>query len=57
MWMETAPDGDLTPIKVPVAARRRRRASRVVATLVVGFFPGLVSDLADGATFASSLGR
>ena len=56
MFMDDVPDGDVTPIKVP-APLGAVVVIAVLATIVVGVFPGLVSDLADGATFALSLGR
>jgi NADH-quinone oxidoreductase subunit N len=56
MFMDEAPDGDVTPIKVP-APLGAVVFIGVLATLVVGIFPGLISDMADGANFALSLGR
>jgi NADH-quinone oxidoreductase subunit N len=50
MFMDDAPDGDVTPVKVPVPLGAAV-AITVVLTLVVGFVPGLVGDLAAGATF------
>ncbi|MDQ6697253.1 MAG: NADH-quinone oxidoreductase subunit N [Actinomycetota bacterium] len=51
MFMEDAPDGDLTPVKVPVAITAAI-AIAVVSTLVIGFAPGLIGRLAEHATFA-----
>jgi NADH-quinone oxidoreductase subunit N len=51
MFMEDAPDGDMTPVKVPVAITAAI-AIAVVSTLVIGFAPGLIGRLAEHATFA-----
>jgi NADH-quinone oxidoreductase subunit N len=51
MFMEDAPDGDMTPVTVPVAITAAI-AITVVATLVIGFAPGLIGRLAEHATFA-----
>ena len=56
MFMDDVPDGDTTPVRVPPALVAAVGIT-VVATLVVGFLPGLVGDLADHATFALSLGE
>lgn len=56
MFMDDVPDGDVTPIRVPVTLGVVVGAA-LVFTLVVGIFPGLVSDLAEGATLAFSSGR
>ena len=45
MFMDDVPDGDVTPIKVPVPLGAVVVIG-VLATIVVGVFPGLVSDLA-----------
>ncbi|MCU1352413.1 MAG: nuoN [Acidimicrobiales bacterium] len=54
MFMDEPPDGDRTPIKVPVSLTAAMGMA-VVATIVVGFVPGVVAHLAEHATFA--LGR
>jgi len=54
MFMETPPDGDRTPVRIPVALTAAVGIA-VLATVVVGFVPGLVGDLSKHATFA--LGR
>ena len=54
MFMDDAPDGDVSPIKVPVALTAAVVIT-AVATVATGFLPGLVADLADYATFALSL--
>lgn len=55
MFMDDVPDGDHTPVKVPVPLGAVV-AFAVAATIVVGVLPGLVSDLAQGASVALSLG-
>lgn len=50
MFMDDVPDGDHTPIKVPIPIGAVVTVC-LIATLVVGALPGLVSDLAQGATF------
>ena len=56
MFMDDVPDGDVTPIRVPVTLGVVVGAA-LVFTLAVGIFPGLVSDLAEGATLAFTSGR
>ena len=56
MFMDDVPDGDITPIKVPVPLGAVVTFA-VIVTLIVGIFPGLISDLASGANFALSAGR
>ncbi|MCB1031946.1 MAG: NADH-quinone oxidoreductase subunit N, partial [Acidimicrobiales bacterium] len=56
MFMDDVPDGDMTPIKVPVPLAAVV-AVTLILTLVLGVFPGLVSDLADGASTALALGH
>ena len=56
MFMDDVPDGDVTPVRTPLPLMAAVGIT-VVATLVVGFLPGLVADLADGATFAFLPGR
>lgn len=56
MFMDDVPDGDLTPIKTP-APLLAVVGIAVVATLVVGFLPGLLDDIASGATFALTAGE
>ncbi len=48
MFMDDAPDGDLAPVKVPVALGAVVVLC-VVGTLVGGILPSLAGDLADGA--------
>jgi NADH-quinone oxidoreductase subunit N len=55
MFMDDVPDGDHTPVKVPVPLGAVV-AFAVVATIVVGVLPSLVSDLAAGAGTALALG-
>lgn len=56
MFMDDVPDGDTTPIKVPFPLGAVVTMS-LIATIVLGVFPGLVSDIADGASQALALGR
>jgi len=51
MFMDDAPHGDVTPVRTPIPLGAAV-AITVVATLVVGVVPGVVADLAKGATFA-----
>ncbi len=51
MFMDEAPDGDVSPISVPVPLAAVVALASVV-TIVVGAYPALVGDLAKGATFA-----
>ena len=51
MFMDEPPDGDRAPIAVPVPLVAAV-ALAAIATVVVGFVPGVVSSLADHATFA-----
>lgn len=44
MWFEEAPDGDVAPVKVP-AGLTGAIALALVATLVFGILPGLLSDV------------
>lgn len=56
MFIDDVPDGDTTPVRVPPALAAAVGIT-LVATLVVGFLPGLVGDIAEHATFALSLGE
>jgi NADH-quinone oxidoreductase subunit N len=55
MFMDDVPDGDVTPVKIPLPLGAVV-AIAVLATIVVGILPGIVSDLASNATFAISAG-
>ena len=55
MFMDDVPDGDVTPIRVPVTIGVVVGAA-LLFTIAVGIFPGLVSDLAEGATLAFAPG-
>ena len=54
MWFEDAPDGDVTPVKVP-ASLTAAVAIALVATLVFGILPGLLSNVTSFGPLA--LGR
>jgi NADH-quinone oxidoreductase subunit N len=56
MFMDDVPDGDVTPIKVPLPLAAVVTLS-VIGTLVIGILPGIVGHLAKGAMFASGLGH
>ncbi|MGI8936761.1 MAG: NADH-quinone oxidoreductase subunit N [Iamia sp.] len=49
MWFQDAPDGDLTPIRVPTALTLVMGLT-VLATLVFGFAPGTVGHFGEVAT-------
>ncbi|CAN5305841.1 NADH-quinone oxidoreductase subunit N [soil metagenome] len=55
MFMDDAPDGDVTPVRIPVPLVAAASLA-VVGTLGLGIYPNLVTDLADNATFLG-LGR
>jgi NADH-quinone oxidoreductase subunit N len=44
MWADEAPDGDLTPVRIP-ASLKSALVLTVVATIVFGVLPGLVGDV------------
>ncbi len=44
MWADEAPDGDLTPVRVP-ASLKSALVLTVAATIVFGVLPGLVGDV------------
>ncbi|HKE73819.1 MAG TPA: proton-conducting transporter membrane subunit, partial [Acidimicrobiales bacterium] len=53
MWMNSPPDGDRTPIRVPVSLQGALGIT-IVLTLAFGFIPW-ATDLGDKATFLSTL--
>jgi NADH-quinone oxidoreductase subunit N len=55
MFMDDVPDGDVTPIRVPVTLGVVVGAA-LIFTLAVGIYPSLVTDLAKGATLAFAPG-
>ena len=56
MFMDDVPDGDLTPVKIPVSLLAAVGIT-LALTLVVGFLPGIAADLAEHATFSLAAGR
>ncbi|CAN5661289.1 NADH-quinone oxidoreductase subunit N [soil metagenome] len=54
MFMDDPVDGDVTPVKVPVPLRAAVIITGV-ATIVLGALPGLVANVAKGATFLTAL--
>jgi NADH-quinone oxidoreductase subunit N len=53
MWMEDAPDGDLTPVKVPVSLGTVLVVT-AVATVAIGIYPGLVTRFSDSTCLSSA---
>ena len=51
MFMDDVPDGDTSPVRVPLPLGAVV-ALTVVATLVLGTFPEIVAKLAEGSVFA-----
>jgi len=51
MFMDDVPDGDVTPVRVPLPLAAVVGLA-TLATLAVGIYPQVISHLADGATFA-----
>lgn len=56
MFMDDPVDGDVSPVHTPVPLVATM-AITVVATIGFGVYPGLVADLAKGATFALGAGE
>jgi len=50
MWMEPAPDGDVTPVRVPQSLGAALVLS-AVATIVLGVLPNIVLRLGDVSSF------
>jgi NADH-quinone oxidoreductase subunit N len=53
MWMEDAPDGDLSPVKVPVSLGTVLVVT-AVATVAIGIYPGLVTRFSDSTCLSSA---
>ncbi len=51
MWMDPAPDGDVSPIKVPVSLRAAVLIT-AVATIAIGVYPGLVTHFSTSTCLA-----
>ena len=56
MWFEDAPDGDLTPIRIP-AALTIVLGLAVAGTVAFGFAPGVVGHFGEAATDLFALAR
>ncbi len=56
MWFDPVPDGDVTPARVP-AGLTAAIVLAGVATLVLGVFPGLITDISNFAPDITALGR
>jgi NADH-quinone oxidoreductase subunit N len=55
MWFDPAPDGDVAPVKVP-AGIIGAIVLAGVATIVLGVFPGLITDISNFAPGLAALG-
>ncbi|MEO6989513.1 MAG: NADH-quinone oxidoreductase subunit N [Aquihabitans sp.] len=55
MFMEDAPDGDVSPIKLPVPLIAAIAITAIVA-IGLGVYPNFFTDMANGATFAFAAG-
>lgn len=53
MWMDPVPDGDMTPIKVPVSLRAALIITSV-ATLAIGVYPGVVTHFSDSTCLSTA---
>jgi NADH-quinone oxidoreductase subunit N len=53
MWMEPVPDGDLTPVKVPVSLATVLVIT-AVATVAIGVYPGLVTRFSESTCLSSA---
>jgi len=56
MWFDPVPAGDMTPARVP-AGLTAAIVLTGVATIVLGVFPGLITDISNFAPDISALGR
>jgi NADH-quinone oxidoreductase subunit N len=56
MWFDPVPDGDTTPARVPPGLTGAIVLAGV-ATIVLGVFPGLVSDISNFAPGIAALGN
>ena len=45
MWFDPAPDGDVSPVRIPISLRTAMFIT-VVATMVFGILPGILSNAA-----------
>ncbi len=55
MWFDPAPDGDVTPVKIP-AGLTAAIGLAVVATIVFGVLPGLLTDISSFGPAVAALG-
>jgi len=55
MWFDDAPDGDVAPVKVPVGLTGAVGIA-LVATLVFGVLPGLLTDISSFGPVSAALG-
>ena len=49
MWFDPVPDGDVTPISIPLSLRAAVVITAVL-TLAIGVYPGLVTRLSDSTS-------
>ncbi len=56
MFMEDAPEGETAPIKVPVPLSAVVTAA-LLATVLLGVLPSVITELAEGASLGLTLGR
>ena len=55
MWFDDAPDGDVTPVKVPFGLIGAMGIA-IVATIVFGILPGLLTDISNFAPVPVAIG-
>jgi NADH-quinone oxidoreductase subunit N len=53
MWFDPVPDGDMTPIKVPVSLRAAVTLTAVL-TLAMGIYPGMVTQLSNSTCLSTA---
>jgi len=56
MWFDEAPDGDTTPVKIPFTLIGAMGIA-VVATVLFGVLPGLLTNISNFSPVAAALGR
>ncbi len=57
MWFDPAPDGDVSPVRIPISLRTAMFIT-VVATMVFGILPGILSNAAQaGVAVAQAIGN
>ncbi|MEO5901092.1 MAG: proton-conducting transporter membrane subunit, partial [Ilumatobacteraceae bacterium] len=56
MWMKPAPDGDVTPVRIPTSLQAAL-AITGIATVLFGVLPGIVSRFGSLSDLAGAFGR